>query len=286
MGVAKQGFLAVALAGATLAGLPTVAAAQQVKLEGLILGRSGADMTVKASDTGKNTTVVLSNATEVKVKGGPLGIKKQTLGPASLIPGLRVNVDGTMGAGGSVDATKIEFSSGDLKTANEIQAGLAPTDSQMAQDEKEIQANQAEIAATKHEADSLSKRFGELGDFDIMAQDTVYFGVNSSVLYPAGRQSLKAFAAKAKQYASYNIQVAGYTDASGNAEYNQELSERRAQAVIEFLEQDCDVPLYLVLAPAAMGFSHPAASNETQDGAAKNRRVVASIVVNRGVTGQ
>jgi OOP family OmpA-OmpF porin len=114
----------------------------------------------------------------------------------------------------------------------------------------------------------------------------VYFGVNSSVVYPTGQQTLKAFAAKAKALPSYNILVAGYTDASGNAEYNQQLSERRAQAVIEYLEQKMDIPLYLVLAPAAMGFSHPVASNETQEGAAQNRRVVASIVVNRGVTGQ
>jgi len=275
---------ALVLAGLALAPVP--GAAQQVKLEGLIIGRSGGDMVVKASDTGKNTTVTLSQSTKVKVKGGPLGIKKESLGLASLIPGLRVDVEGTLGAKDAIEATQVEFSSGDLKTANEIQAGLAPTNTQMAEDEKEMQANSEAIARNKAEADSLSKRFGELGDYDIIAQDTVYFGVNSAVIYPAGQQTLKAFAAKAKGMASYNILVAGYTDASGNAEYNQQLSERRAQAVIEYLEQNQDIPLYLVLAPAAMGFSHPAASNETQDGAAKNRRVVASIVVNRGVTGQ
>jgi len=268
------------LATIALLALPVSASAQDtVKLQGVIVGRSGADMVVHVQGATGNTTVILSNDTKVEVKGGPLGLKKSSMGPATLIPGLKVEVEGTPAANGAVAATKVEFSSGDLKTANEIQAGLAPTAAL-------ADTNAEGVAENRAETDSLSKRFGELGDYDIIAQDTVYFGVNSSVVYPTGQQTLKAFAAKAKGMASYNILVAGYTDASGNAEYNQQLSERRAQAVVEYLEQKLDIPLYLVLAPAAMGFSHPVASNETQEGAAMNRRVVASIVVNRGVTGQ
>jgi len=268
---------AVVLAGPML---PSQLTAQETtKINGVIVGRSGADMVVHPQGADGNTTVILTSDTKVEVKGGPLGIKKSSMGPATLIPGLKVEVEGTPATGGAVAATKVEFSSGDLKTANEIQAGLAPTAAL-------ADTNAEGVAENKAETDSLSRRFGELGDYDIVAQDTVYFGVNSSVIYPTGQQTLKAFAAKAKGLPSYNILVAGYTDASGNAEYNQQLSERRAQAVIEYLEQKLDVPLYLVLAPAAMGFSHPAASNETQEGAAQNRRVVASIVVNRGVTGQ
>ncbi|MEZ4413853.1 MAG: OmpA family protein [Gemmatimonadales bacterium] len=268
------------LAAVALVAIPVSASAQEtVKLNGVIVARSGADMMVHVQEVTGNTTVILSNDTKVEVKGGPLGIKKSSMGPATLVPGLKVEVNGTPATGGAVAATKVEFSSGDLKTANEIQAGLAPTAAL-------ADTNAEGVAENRAETDSLSKRFGELGDYDIIAQDTVYFGVNSSVVYPTGQQTLKAFAAKAKALPSYNILVAGYTDASGNAEYNQQLSERRAQAVIEYLEQKMDIPLYLVLAPAAMGFSHPVASNETQEGAAKNRRVVASIVVNRGVTGQ
>ncbi len=264
----------------TISAIPATLTAQEtVKVDGVIVARSGAEMIVHPQGATGNTTVTLSNDTKVEVKGGPLGVKKSSMGPATLIPGLKVEVQGTPSANGGVAAAKVEFSSGDLKTANEIQAGVNPTAAL-------ADSNAAGLAENKAETDSLSKRFGQLGDYDVIAQDTVYFGVNSSVIYEAGQQTLKAFAARAKGMASYNILVAGYTDASGNAEYNQQLSERRAQAVIEYLEQKADIPLYLVLAPAAMGFSHPAASNETQEGAAKNRRVVASIVVNRGITGQ
>jgi outer membrane protein OmpA-like peptidoglycan-associated protein len=281
-------FLAVSavLALASTAAPSASHAQTTTKMNGVIVARAGADMVVRAQGATTNTTVVLSDSTKVKVKKGALGLRKSSMGMAALIPGLRVEVQGTPGAHGAVNATQVEFSSGDLKTANEIQAGVNPTAQQAEANAAGVAANQAGVAADKAETDSLSARFGQLGDYDIVGQDTVYFAVNSSTISAAGQAALKALAAKAKTFKAYNIQVAGYTDASGNAQYNQELSENRAQAVIEYLEQQCDVPLYLVLAPAAMGFSHPAASNETASGAAQNRRVVASILVNRGVTGQ
>ena len=83
----------------------------------------------------------------------------------------------------------------------------------------------------------------------------------------------------------YMIQVAGHTDSSGNAAYNQELSDKRAADVIAYLQQSCGVPLFRVLAPAAMGTSHAAATNETPAGMSENRRVVVKILVNKGLAG-
>lgn len=280
------GMVAAPLALALVAIAPMLAAQATTKINGVIVGRSGAQMVVHPSGTSSNTTVTLNDSTKIKVKGGPLGIKKESMGMATLIPGLKVSIQGTPGPKGSVIATQVEFSSGDLKTANEIQAGVAPTAAQAAANQQAIAGNSQQIAANQAETDSLSKRFGQMGDYNILGQDTVYFAVNSAALTPAGQQGLKAFAASATKFSTYNVLVAGYTDASGNAQYNEELSDRRAQAVIEYLEQQCNVPLYLMLAPAAMGTSHPAASNESASGAAKNRRVVASIVVNKGMTGQ
>ncbi len=100
-----------------------------------------------------------------------------------------------------------------------------------------------------------------------------------------GKQDLKALVEQAKQNKSYMIHIAGYTDSSGNADYNQQLSDRRAAAVTRYLQQSCGVPLFRVLAPAAMGESNPSSSNETQQGQAANRRVEVKILVNRGVAG-
>jgi OmpA-OmpF porin, OOP family len=149
-----------------------------------------------------------------------------------------------------------------------------------------IEANQEQIQKTQSEQADLAKRFGELGDYDVKGTSTVYFALNSSKVDAKGQQDLKALAGQAKEVGShYMIQVAGYTDSSGNASYNQQLSDNRADAVIAYLQQSCGVPLFRVLAPAAMGMSNPAASNETTQGKAENRRVVVRILVNKGLAG-
>lgn len=224
----------------------------------------------------------------------------------ALIPGLPVEVDAT-GAPNQLVAKSIKFKASDLKTANQIQVGLAPTSQELASTQQQGQANQQEIQAHQQQLDqqkagidanqqqiqknqsdqaALAKRFGELGDYDVKGTTTIYFAVNASKVDAKGQQDLQALADQAKQVGThYLIHVAGYTDSSGNAAYNQQLSDRRAAAVIAYLQQSCGVPLYRVLSPAAMGMSNPASSNETTQGQAENRRVVVKILVNKGLSG-
>ena len=96
---------------------------------------------------------------------------------------------------------------------------------------------------------------------------------------------MKGLAAKAKTLRGYLIQVAGYADAVGSTSRNQEkLSDRRAAAVVIYLQQECDVALSRVLTPIAMGVAKPVAPNETAQGRAENRRVTVKIAVNRGMS--
>ena len=132
---------------------------------------------------------------------------------------------------------------------------------------------------------ALGKRFGELADYDVKGTATVYFPVNSTTLSVSEKQQLKVLAEKSRDIKGYLVQVAGYTDSSGNAALNQKLSERRAEAVIHYLQQSCGVPLYRVLSPTGMGTSNPVATNETRQGMAENRRVVVKVLVNRGLSG-
>jgi OOP family OmpA-OmpF porin len=78
----------------------------------------------------------------------------------------------------------------------------------------------------------------------------------------------------------------GYADSSGSADYNTALSDTRAANVVTYLRQSCDVKIARVLSPAAMGESKPAATNETKQGKAENRRVEVKILVNRGLAQQ
>jgi len=66
---------------------------------------------------------------------------------------------------------------------------------------------------------------------------------------------------------------------------NEKLSEDRAEAVVGYLAQQCNVPVRHIVAPGAMGEYQPAASNETKEGRAQNRRVEVKVLVNKGIAG-
>jgi outer membrane protein OmpA-like peptidoglycan-associated protein len=64
---------------------------------------------------------------------------------------------------------------------------------------------------------------------------------------------------------------------------NQQLSLDRSEAVIAYLEQSGGIPILHIVAPGAMGTSNPAASNETAQGRAENRRVEVKVLLNKGM---
>jgi outer membrane protein OmpA-like peptidoglycan-associated protein len=277
-------------AAAALIGLAALAAAdqfslgQKAELEGIITGRDGDTMTVK-TEAGTAIARLTAN-TDVKVKKGKLGILKEGAAATALIPGLKVDVDGVGDEKGRLIATKVRFASGDLKTAQAIQAGLAETEEKVAANQRGIQANKQAIEKVQGEQAELKRRFGQLGDYDLKAEATVYFQVGSAVIPEEGKQELAEIAAKAKETQGFMIGVEGYADASGSAALNQKLSLERSQAVVNWLAQNADIPFYRMLAPGAMSTAKPAASNETATGRSQNRRVVVRVLVNRGVAGQ
>ena len=300
------------LCGLTLfiLGLAGTAAAQKLTVKGLIVGRDGANVIVKG-ETG-NVTIALDDSTKVQAIKGKLGFRKDQMNMTALVPGLPVEVEATA-SGGQYIANTIKFKADDLKTAHQIQAGITPTQQSLQATEQQVQANQQKLKGQEQQIEAnqqkiqanqqkiqanqqniqqvqgeqaaLGKRFGELSDYDVKGTATVYFPVNSTTLSASEKQQLKVLAASARDIKGYLVQVAGYTDSSGNAALNQKLSERRAEAVINYLQQSCGVPLYRVLAPAGMGTSNPVATNETRQGMAENRRVVVKVLVNRGLSG-
>jgi len=79
-----------------------------------------------------------------------------------------------------------------------------------------------------------------------------------------------------KEFDKTFVEVAGHTDSTGSTQYNQTLSERRAQSVAAYLESRQVRPERLVIVGA--GEEHPVASNTTPNGQAQNRRVEITIV--------
>jgi hypothetical protein len=64
---------------------------------------------------------------------------------------------------------------------------------------------------------------------------------------------------------------------------NQEISQKRADAVIHYLEQNGNIPIHRILAPAGLGTSHEVADNKTAAGRKMNRRVEVKVLVNQGL---
>jgi outer membrane protein OmpA-like peptidoglycan-associated protein len=244
---------------------------------------------------------------------GLFGLDKQHLSDVVLIPGLKVTVTGQPGAGGQLAAEKITVDGDDLETAEMVQSGLHPTAEQVAENvaqleshgrdldshgqqlaaqKEDIGTNQQNISSNKQQIETNIKdieentnRFMQLSEYDVKGQATVKFKVGSSKISEDDLQQLKQLAETAAGLRGYIVEVVGYADATGSARVNDRLSEDRAKAVISYLVQQCNVPVRHVVAPGAMGEYQPAASNETKDGRAENRRVEVKVLVNKGIVG-
>lgn len=274
-----------------------ITAGEEVKTKGLITARNGETLTISTADA-TNVVVVLSENTKVGIPKGLLKRRTKNMAVTALMPGLRIEVQGLGDASGRVMAKSIRFSNDDLQTAEQIQAGLVPTQQQVQENQGNIQANEQNISANKQQIGAnqqqisanqgqiqdVSKRFSELTDYDTKYTASVYFPVGSSAISAKDKAELGKLAGDAKGLTGYLVQVAGFADSSGDAARNQELSRKRAEAVVAYLAQDGKVPLIHILAPGAMGTSNAASSNETAAGRSENRRVEVKVLVNRGLS--
>ncbi|WP_144097766.1 OmpA family protein [Croceicoccus sediminis] len=236
------------------------------EVEGIISARSGDRMQVTASD-GTRTVITIDDETEIKSKGGFLGLSSKERAASSLFNGLPVKVK-TMQYANVLVADEIRFSNDDLETAAMIFNG---TDQRFAQNE----------AATE----ALRGRMGDIDKYNIKSTTNVYFDTGRWNLSPEAEAELCTAASQAESMDNALLLVVGYTDADGSQDYNQELSEKRAGRVVNYLQQACGWKPYRMLTPTGMSEADPAADNETEYGKAQNRRVAVNVLVSKGLDG-
>lgn len=143
------------------------------------------------------------------------------------------------------------------------------------------QANQAQTAATDvaHRADSLDEVVKGLDNYKKTADVTVTFGFDKSVLTADDKSQLDTFANSLGNARSYILEVTGGTDTTGAADYNYQLSQRRADAVVQYLASKYNIPahrFYLI----GIGKDQQVADNKTKEGRQKNRRVEIQLLSN------
>ena len=103
----------------------------------------------------------------------------------------------------------------------------------------------------------------------------ILFPFNSTDILPDGKQNLQQLASSLDKYPNSDILIVGHTDSVGTDAYNMDLSQRRAQSASAYL-QSLGVPASR-LQTAGRGESEPIASNDTDEGRQRNRRVEIAI---------
>jgi OmpA-OmpF porin, OOP family len=288
-----------------LALLSPIVAAQAVKVEGLIKARNGDTMVVQTSSS-PNVTVLLTDSTQVGQVQGVFKARRKQMSMAALIPGLAVKVEGTYNEQNQLVAKSVSFKGNDLEDAEKIEAGMhetkvqvQKTEAELAKQNAELKAqnealqqqqaqlteHQAKIAANKAAVDAAIARFGQLDDYYIFDEVTVYFANGKVKVEPKYNPQLLALADKAKTINGYMIEVKGFASSVGSVTLNQQLSEDRANEVTNILVQQGHIPLTRMLAPGAMGESHQIGNDKTAEGQAENRRVVVRVLQNKGIAG-
>src|SRR5215472_16223291 len=278
--------------------LTAVAAAQSTKVQGLIKARNGDTLILQSSES-PNLTVLLTDSTQVGEVQGVFKARRKEMSMAALIPGLEVKVEGAYNDQNQLVAASVSFKGNDLEQAQKIEAGMHETKMQAEQNKAELekhkaelekqnaalQQNQQQIAANKTAIDAAVERFGQLDNYYILDEVTVYFANGKVDVEPSYRPQLLALAEKAKNVNGYVIEVKGFASSAGSVALNQKLSEDRANEVVHVLIQEGHIPLTRMLAPGAMGESEQIGNDTTAEGQKENRRVVVRVLQNKAVAG-
>jgi outer membrane protein OmpA-like peptidoglycan-associated protein len=125
--------------------------------------------------------------------------------------------------------------------------------------------------------DAKVSRVGE--GIAVSFESGILFPFDSAALQEGGRTNLRKLADSLKENARTDVMIVGHADSIGRAGYNQELSERRARAAVDYLGGQ-GVPRSRLIA-SGKGETDPVASNETEEGRRQNRRVEVAIYANK-----
>jgi outer membrane protein OmpA-like peptidoglycan-associated protein len=300
-------FLAVLLGAASIFAQTdvqtrTLTSGQKYKIQGVVVAKDANSFTIRDT-TGVETKVVLTSATSVKTKGGFFGGSKTTPMDA-IVRGLNMEVEGRGDTTGALAATKVRFGKADLAVAQSIESRVAPAEERLTQAEQNAERISGQIdelvavsnaakggaKAAQDTADAAvaavnatNQRITSLDDYVVQSTQTVNFKVNSAVLSPDAKTALDEVATAALQLKGYVIEITGFASAEGGTAKNKALSQKRAQAVIDYLVETHNIPLRRIGQSYGFGELQAVADNTTKEGREQNRRVEVKLMVSRGL---
>ena len=166
------------------------------------------------------------------------------------------------------------------------QAGIAAVNAKTADVEQKAQTAGQTASSAQQVADAANTRVGvltntvaNLDNYHAVAETSVKFGFNKDNLTAKAQETLDQLAANIASTKGYIIALEGGTDSVGPADYNYDLSQRRANSVIQYLATKYNVPAHKIYV-IGLGKDKPVESNKTSNGRADNRRVDVRLMTN------
>jgi outer membrane protein OmpA-like peptidoglycan-associated protein len=170
----------------------------------------------------------------------------------------------------------------DSRAQNGIQdvqsrAAAADQKAQAAGQQADAAQNLATQASTG--ANTLQTTVANLDNYHVVTQASVHFGFNKADLTKKAKEALDQLATDVPNTPHYILEINGNTDSVGSKDYNYALSQRRADAVIQYLAQAHNIPAHKIYV-VGLGKDSPVAPNSSTSGRAKNRRVDVKLMTN------
>jgi OOP family OmpA-OmpF porin len=166
------------------------------------------------------------------------------------------------------------------------QAGIQAVNAKTADVEQKAQAANQNATSAQQVADAANNRVGiltntvaNLDNYRPVAETSVKFGFNKDNLTAKSKDALDQLAGTISSTKGYIITLEGGTDSVGSPDYNYDLSQRRANSVIQYLASKYNVPAHKIYV-IGLGKDKPLETNKTREGRADNRRVDVRLMTN------
>ena len=280
-----------------------LASGQKYKVEGVVVAKDSDSSFIVRDTTGNDTRVVLGPEASVKTKGGFFG-GGDRIATNQIVRGLYMTVEGRGDASGALAANKIRFDKSDFRAAQSLESRVGPAEERLTVAEQNAQRLSGQIdelmaisnaarggaKAAQETADAAvagvnatNQRISALDDYVVQSTSTVNFKVGSAVLSPEAKTALDEIANASSSLKGYTIEITGFASSEGGTKMNKALSQRRSQAVIDYLVENHNIPLRRIGTSYGYGELQAVADNSTPEGRAQNRRVEVKLLVSRGI---
>jgi outer membrane protein OmpA-like peptidoglycan-associated protein len=274
---------------------------KKMRLRGVVVEKEGDSLTVR-DIAGADTRVVMNERTR-------FGNRRYS--SATIVRGLNVDIQARTLNGQTV-AERIRFSEKDLRRARSIELTVAPVENRVETAESrvgQVEQNATRMSGQLQELASISnaarggarmahatadaaltgvgetnERLGALDQYVFEKLQFLSFTPGSAKLTPEAKTQLDEVAKRAGQIRGLLIDVRGFADSSERRGNSIELSEARANNVVQYLVENHRIPIRRIITPYGHGARQPVADNRTERGRSRNRRVELRMYMNRALT--